>query len=120
MDAMQRLDLMDQLDELIISLDAATGLKKLDILDKIDAVMQQLGYSGVNPPPEPVPQPVPESEPIPQVIQDFKAEKYKGMVASEFLAMLRQLREFVGGFITFSEITAGADEWYRTSPYFEG
>jgi hypothetical protein len=126
MNAMQRLDLMDQLDELIVSLEAASGLSKLDILDSIDAVMQKLGLgnTGDNPSPEPEPQPEPQPEPatesLPQVIQDFKAEKYKGMVANEFLAMLRQLREYVGGFVSFSEIAAGADEWYRTSPYFEG
>jgi ribosome assembly protein YihI (activator of Der GTPase) len=52
---MQRLDLMDQLDELIVSLEAASGLSKLDILDSIDAVMQKLGLgnTGDNPSPEP-------------------------------------------------------------------
>ncbi|HAV1601588.1 TPA: hypothetical protein JG832_002479 [Enterobacter hormaechei subsp. xiangfangensis] len=128
MDALERLDLMDQLDELIISGESATGLDKLDILDQIDEVMLKLGFSGAEPQPqpeptpepEPVPEPEPEPQELPQIVQDFKDEKYKGMAARQFTDMLNQLRDYIGGAISFTEVLAGADEWYRTSTYFEG
>jgi hypothetical protein len=130
--AMQRLDLMDKLDELIISTDTVTGLDKLDVLDNIDSVMAQLGFDGITPPPAPEPEPVPTPEPIPtptpdiqpedvpQVIQDFRDGKYKGMVAMRFVAMLKEVKEYVGGLVSFGDVTGWADDWYRSSSYFEG
>lgn len=127
--ALERLDLMDSLDELIASLEGATGMNKLDIMDNMEVIMEKLGFGGVTPPPEPEPTPEPVTPPaptvtlaedIPQVVQDFLDGKYKGMLANQFRDMLSSIRDYVGGVISFSQVTTGADEWYRSSSYFQG
>ncbi|HBM2815718.1 TPA: hypothetical protein LU109_003630 [Enterobacter hormaechei subsp. xiangfangensis] len=121
---MERLDLMDQLDNLIIDQEAATGLDKLDILDQIEVVMAQLGFTGgaeptpePTPEPEPVPEPQPLPDELPDVVKEFKDGGYVGMSGTLFLQMLREIKQYVGGYITLAEVFAGADEWYRKSNY---
>lgn len=120
MDAMQRLDLMDNLDGLIIKADEVTGLDKLDLLDEMESVIVQLGGEANPPPtPKPEPEPTPPAEEVPEVVQQFRDGIWKGMTTSNFVNLLRELKQYVGGAITFNEVVAGADAWYRQSMSFQ-
>lgn len=126
MDAMQRLDLMDELDALIARSDDATGLDKLDLLDEMETVIVKLGGDAepvppVPPTPEPEPTPpVTEPEEVPEIVTLFRQEQWRGMGPGELVNMLRELKQYVGGFISFNEVVAGTDGWYRQSIYFKG
>ncbi|MEB2478214.1 hypothetical protein QMM96_22550 [Citrobacter freundii] len=119
LDAMQRLDLMDSLDELIGKSDDVTGLDKLDLLDEMETVIVKLG-GDAQPTPTPTPTPTPEPTPtpppaedVPEVVAQFRAQAWKGMATGDFVNMLRELKDYVGGVISFNEVTLGADGWYR-------
>ncbi|HAU6297934.1 TPA: hypothetical protein JD836_14580 [Citrobacter freundii] len=116
MDVMERLDLMDNLDELIGKSDDVTGLDKLDLLDEMEAVIVKLGGDAQptpTPTPTPTPEPTPPAEEVPEIVTLFRAQAWKGMSTGDFVNMLRELKDYVGGVISFNEVTLGADGWYR-------
>jgi len=113
--AIQKLDLQDELDDLMVKAASAKGLDLLDINDQIDEVMTKLGY-GTAPLPEPVPQQ--EVTPPPagnQLVTDYVADKFIDQPLAEFVDTLHSLEQFVGSDITFDQVKEHAANWLANS-----
>lgn len=105
--ALERLDLSDQLDELLGKAKSATGIALLDLSDQIDDVLVKLGYGTSG---------KPEEEPgVPKIVTDFLAGKYNKQSATDFVATLRALEPFQSVYLTFDDIKAGALTWINES-----
>jgi uncharacterized protein YeeX (DUF496 family) len=116
--AIERLDLADQLDELMRKSAAAKGLEKLDYDDRIDEVMVKLGYGGAQPEPAPAPEPtatanVDDHDVQPQVVVDFLSGKFNQSDKDEFISVLDDLTIYVGEHLSFEDVQIGASNWVR-------
>jgi hypothetical protein len=110
--ALERLDLTDKLDELMVSAMSANGLDLLDLNDEIDRVMEQLGY-GVA-----AAEAVPDSPVvIPQIVADFLAGAFVKQSHTAFLDTLRNLSEFVGQFISLDQVKEQSENWVEDSGF---
>lgn len=101
--AIERLDLSDQLDDLLEKAKSASGIALLDISDQIDEVLVKLGY-GTTAQPDTTAKP-------PQIVIDFMAGKLNHQTAIDFVATLKALEPFQNVFLTFDDIKAGALVW---------
>lgn len=110
--ALERLDLSDRLDDLMVSAMSANGLDLLDINDEIDLVMEQLGYGAA------AGEPVPDSPAvIPPIVTDFLAGVFTKQSHSAFLDTLRNLSEFVGQFLSLDQVKEQSESWISDSGF---
>lgn len=121
--ALERLDLNDQLDDLMVKAASAKGLDLLDINDQIDDIMTKLGYGVAAepspvPPPAPVPEPEPQPEPAPAsnaLVADYLADKFIDQPVSDFISTLQDLNAFVGSLISMEQVKEHAANWLAKS-----
>ncbi|PLR29078.1 ddrA, partial [Chimaeribacter californicus] len=72
--AIERLDLSDELDELLEKAGTAKGLDLLDLNDQIDDVLVKLGYGAADAPaPTPPPPADPKDDGAPEIVTKFLA-----------------------------------------------
>jgi hypothetical protein len=123
--ALQKLDLADQLDELIIKAPTVKGLDLLDLNDQMEAIMLQLGY-GVAPAPatsepapapvtEPQPEPVKEDQPVPEVVTDFLAGKFTSQAQLDFVETLRRVGDYIGVYLELDDARQQTASWIAAS-----
>ncbi|QGF29538.1 ddrA (plasmid) [Pantoea eucalypti] len=123
--ALQKLDLADQLDELIIKAPTVKGLDLLDLNDQMEAIMLQLGY-GVAPAPatsepapatvtEPQPEPVKEDQPVPEVVTDFLAGKFISQAQLDFVETLRRVGDYIGVYLELDDARQQTASWIAAS-----
>lgn len=109
---LEKLDLQDQLDDLMVKAASTKGLELLDINDQIDEVMTRLGYGAT----QPAPAPNPEPEPAPsQLVADYLADKFMDQQLVEFVDTLSALSPYVGNEITFEQVKEHAANWLAHS-----
>lgn len=124
--ALERLDLNDQLDDLMVKAASAKGLDLLDINDQIDDIMTRLGYGAAAEPapapapPAPVPEPEPEPQPEPApassaLVADYLADKFIDQSVSDFISTLQDLNAFVGSLISMEQVKEHAANWLAKS-----
>lgn len=130
--ALEKLDLQDQLDDLMISAKTANGLDLLDINDQIDEVMTKLGFgvgkpagaSSTKPEPEPEPKPpAPEdngTDATPQIVVNFLTGKYHDAKVPELVNALNEVRDYVGPFISIEQLAQQCSEWQSHNGYAIG
>lgn len=110
--ALERLDLTDRLDELMVNAMSTNGLDLLDLNDEIEKVMEQLGYGAM------AAEPVPDSPAgFPQLVTDFLAGAFTKQSHSEFLDTLRNLSEYVGKFLTLDQVKEQSESWIEDSGF---
>lgn len=112
---LQRLDLQDQLADLLIQRPTAKGLDLLELLEQINDVLVLLGYSADEegkPEPSPVEPPI---EGLPQLVSDYKAGVYKLVTANDFIETLRQIDAYEPEFISLDEVKQGAIVWIKNN-----
>lgn len=121
--ALQKLDLADQLDELIIKAPTVKGLDLLDLNDQMEAIMLQLGYGAAPvpttsepaPAPEPQPELVKEEQPIPEVVTDFLAGKFTHQAQLDFVETLRQVGDYIGVYLALDDAKEQTASWIAAS-----
>lgn len=114
--AIERLDLADQLDELMRKSSGVKGLEKLDLDDLIDEVMVKLGYGATKPAPAPKPATSAnddDHDSQPQVVADFLGGKFNQSGRDDFIRVLDDLTLFVGEYLSFEDVQIGASNWVR-------
>lgn len=107
--AIERLDLSDKLDELMVKASSAKGLELLDINDQIDEVMTRLGYGAA--PADPTPAPDPTSD----FVADFLADKFINQPLEDFLYTLYRLEQYVGTELSFDQVKTHSANWVASS-----
>jgi len=123
--ALQKLDLADQLDELIIKAPTVKGLDLLDLNDQMEAIMLQLGY-GAAPAPatsepapapvtEPQPEPVKEDQPVPEVVTEFLAGKFTSQAQLDFVETLRRVGDYIGVYLELDDARKQTASWIAAS-----
>ncbi|HHA1306245.1 TPA: hypothetical protein ACOEHI_003847 [Enterobacter kobei] len=119
---LQRLDLQDLLADLLMKRPTAKGLELLELLDQINDILMQLGYSTEEPkksePEEPPVNPIeePPAGAEPQIVSDFKAGVFNSAPANDFIETLRQIDAFEPDFISLDEVKHGAIAWVSSNP----
>nr|WP_314431653.1 ddrA [uncultured Pantoea sp.] len=123
--ALEKLDLADQLDELIIKAPTVKGLDLLDLNDQMEAIMLQLGYgaapapatsaSDPAPEPEPQPEPVKEDQPVPDVVKDFLAGKFTHQAQLDFVETLRKVGDYIGVYLALDDAKEQTASWIAAS-----
>jgi len=123
--ALQKLDLADQLDELIIKAPTVKGLDLLDLNDQMEAIMLQLGYGAAPVPPtsEPAPapvtepelEPVKEDQPVPEVVTDFLASKFTSQAQLDFVETLRRVGDYIGVYLELDDARKQTASWIAAS-----
>ena len=113
---LQRLDLQDRLADLLIQRPTSKGLDLLELLEQINEILVQLGYSaGEEDKPEPENPGTPPAVEEPQIITDFKAGVFSSVPASEFIETLRQIDAYEPEYISLDEVKEGAKFWVKTN-----
>ncbi|HBV91199.1 MAG TPA: ddrA [Pantoea sp.] len=123
--ALQKLDLADQLDELIIKAPTVKGLDLLDLNDQMEAIMLQLGYGAApapatsEPAPAPVTEPQPDSvkedQPVPEVVTDFLAGKFTSQAQLDFVETLRRVGDYIGVYLELDDARQQTASWIAAS-----
>jgi len=123
--ALQKLDLADQLDELIIKAPTVKGLDLLELNDQMEAIMLQLGYGAApapdtsEPAPAPVtdpqPEPVKEDQPVPEVVTDFLAGKFISQAQLDFVETLRRVGDYIGVYLELDDARQQTASWIAAS-----
>ncbi|WNK51514.1 ddrA (plasmid) [Pantoea agglomerans] len=123
--ALQKLDLADQLDELIIKAPTVKGLDLLDLNEQMEAIMLQLGYGAAPVPPtsEPAPapvtepelEPVKEDQPVPEVVTDFLAGKFTSQAQLDFVETLRRVGDYIGVYLELDDARKQTASWIAAS-----
>ncbi len=129
--ALEKLDLADQLDELIIKAPTVKGLDLLDLNDQMEAIMLKLGYgaapapatSAPDPVPEPAPAPAPEpqpdpakeDQPVPEVVKDFLAGKFTHQAQLDFVETLRKVGDYIGVYLALDDAKEQTASWIAAS-----
>jgi len=129
--ALEKLDLADQLDELIIKAPTVKGLDLLDLNDQMEAIMLQLGYGAAPatsapdpvpepapapaPEPEPQPEPVKEDQPVPDVVKDFLAGKFTHQAQMDFVETLRKVGDYIGVYLALDDAKEQTASWIAAS-----
>lgn len=129
--ALEKLDLADQLDELIIKAPTVKGLDLLDLNDQMEAIMLQLGYGAAPAPatsapdpvpepapapaPEPQPDPVKEDQPVPEVVKDFLAGKFTQQAQLDFVETLRKVGDYIGIYLALDDAKEQTASWIAAS-----
>lgn len=121
--ALQKLDLADQLDELIIKAPTVKGLDLLDLNDQMETIMLQLGYGDAPalatsepvPATEPHPEPVKENQPVPEVVSDFLAGKFMHQAQLDFVETLRRVGDYIGVYLELDDAKEQTASWIAAS-----
>lgn len=123
--ALQKLDLADQLDELIVKAPTVKGLDLLDLNDQMEAIMLQLGYGAAPahatsdpvpaPAPEQQPEPVKEDQPVPEVVTDFLAGKFMHQAQLDFVETLRRVGDYIGVYLELDDAKEQTASWIAAS-----
>lgn len=123
--ALQKLDLADQLDELIIKAPTVKGLDLLDLNDQMETIMLQLGYGDAPAPAtsepapapviEPLPEPVKEDQPVPEVVSDFLAGKFTSQAQLDFVETLRRVGDYIGVYLELDDARQQTASWIAAS-----
>ena len=123
--ALQKLDLADQLDELIIKAPTVKGLDLLDLNDQMEAIMLQLGYGFApapatsEPAPAPVTEPQPDSvkedQPVPEMVTDFLAGKFTSQAQLDFVETLRRVGDYIGVYLELDDARQQTASWIAAS-----
>jgi len=123
--ALQKLDLADQLDELIIKAPTVKGLDLLDLNDQMETIMLQLGYGAApapatsEPAPAPVTEPQPDSvkedQPVPEVVTDFLAGKFTSQAQLDFVETLRRVGDYIGVYLELDDARQQTASWIAAS-----
>lgn len=108
--ALERLDLNDQLDELMVKATTAKGLELLDVNDQIDEILVKLGY-GAEPSAD-----VTLSE-APAIVKDFLAGKFVKQLQKDFVDTLRLVGEYLDQFLTLDDMKTQANAWASEGGY---
>ncbi|MGA4583927.1 hypothetical protein ACK6TD_19315 [Enterobacter hormaechei] len=111
--SLQRLDLQDQLADLLIKRPSAKGLELLELLDQINEILVQLGYNAGEE--EKHEQGDKPKGGEPQLVSDFKAGVFNAAPANDFIETLRQLDAFEPDYISLEEVKKGAVAWVNTN-----
>ncbi|MDU4129518.1 MULTISPECIES: ddrA [Pantoea] len=122
---LQKLDLADQLDELIIKAPTVKGLDLLDLNDQMETIMLQLGYGAApapatsEPAPAPVTEPQPDSlkedQPVPEVVTDFLAGKFTSQAQLDFVETLRRVGDYIGVYLELDDARQQTASWIAAS-----
>ena len=123
--ALQKLDLADQLDELIIKAPTVKGLDLLDLNDQMESIMLQLGYGSApapatsEPAPAPVTEPQPDSvkedQPVPEMVTDFLAGKFTSQAQLDFVETLRRVGDYIGVYLELDDVRQQTASWIAAS-----
>jgi hypothetical protein len=94
--ALERLDLNDQLDELMIKAQTAKGLDLLDLNDQIEEVMLKLGFGSARAAPtDTIPSPV---------VTEFLAGKFVNQPQMDFVDTLREVGAYLDQFLSLDDM----------------
>lgn len=108
---LQRLDLQDRLADLLIQRPTIQGLDLLELLEQINDVLVQLGYS-CDQGKKPVKMIVePPTGGLPQLVFDYKAGVFNSVPAHDYIETLRQIDAYEPEFISLEEIKKNAIGW---------
>lgn len=111
LNAMERLDLNDKLDELMIQARTASGLDLLDVNDQIDAILVKLGFGAA-----PAAATAAQDE-APSIVTDFLAGKFVKQVQADFVETLRQVGAYLDQFLTLDDMKTQANSWATEGEY---
>lgn len=106
--ALERLDLNDRLDELMVQATTAKGLDLLDLNDEIDAILVKLGYGA---------EAIPAEENTPSIVKDFLSGKFVKQAQMDFVDTLRQVGEYLNEFLTLDDMKGQANAWVAQNDY---
>lgn len=126
--ALEKLDLADQLDELITKAPTVKGLDLLDLNDQMEEIMLKLGYGAAAAPPpaaplvpepEPVstsaPEPAQENQPTPEFVADFLAGKFTNQAQLDFVETLRKVGDYIGVYLELDDAKQQTASWIAAS-----
>lgn len=106
--ALERLDLNDQLDELMIQAQTAKGLDLLDLNDQIEEVMLKLGFGSTRAAP---------TDTIPSVVTDFLAGKFVNQPQMDFVNTLREVGAYLDQFLSLDDMRQQVRTWIAKNNY---
>jgi hypothetical protein len=106
--ALERLDLNDRLDELMVQATTAKGLDLLDLNDEIDAILVKLGYGTES---------IPAEDNTPSIVKDFLSGKFVKQAQMDFVDTLRQVGEYLNEFLTLDDMKGQAKAWVAQNDY---
>ncbi|EJY4260041.1 ddrA (plasmid) [Citrobacter freundii] len=109
--ALERLDLNDRLDELMVQATTAKGLDLLDLNDEIDAILVKLGYGTESIPADPA------EDNTPSIVKDFLSGKFVKQAQMDFVDTLRQVGEYLNEFLTLDDMKGQANAWVAQNDY---
>ncbi|HCB1727319.1 TPA: ddrA [Citrobacter freundii] len=109
--ALERLDLNDRLDELMVQATTAKGLDLLDLNDEIDAILVKLGYGTESIPADP------SEDNTPSIVKDFLSGKFVKQAQMDFVDTLRQVGEYLNEFLTLDDMKGQANAWVAQNDY---
>lgn len=112
--ALERLDLNDRLDELMVQATTAKGLDLLDLNDEIDAILVKLGYGAEASPDEGTDD---AKENAPSIVKDFLSGKFVTQAQMDFVDTLRQVGEYLNEFLTLDDMKGQANAWATQNEY---
>lgn len=117
--ALEKLDLADQLDELIIKAPTVKGLDLLDLNDQMEEIMLKLGYGAGAPPAQPaaeeIPVPPVDDQPMPEVVKDFLAGKFAQQAQMDFVETLRKVGDYIGVHLALEDAKKQTADWIAAS-----
>ncbi len=108
---LERLDLSDQLDDLIERARVVKGLALLDINDQMDDIIVKLGGAATAAPESTAPvQPMVSG--VPELVRDFLAGQFINQASGPFTDILGKLQPYLtGGQISLDDIRLHAANW---------
>ncbi len=109
--ALERLDLSDRLDDLMIQAMTAKGLDLLDLNDEMEAVMVKMGYGAT------VPATPPTIEQPPSIVTDFLSGKFIAQAQMDFVDTLRQVGQYLDKFLSLDDMKVQANSWLTQNNY---
>lgn len=106
--ALERLDLNDQLDELMMKAQAAKGLDLLDLNDQIEEVMLKLGFGSAR---------AAQTDTIPSVVTEFMAGKFVNQAQMDFVNTLRDVGAYLDQFLSLDDMRQQVRAWIARNNY---
>lgn len=106
--ALERLDLNDQLDELMIKAQTAKGLDLLDLNDQIEEVMLKLGFGSTRAAP---------TDEIPSIVTEFLAGEFVNQPQMDFVDTLREVGAYLDQFLSLDDMRQQVRTWIAKNNY---
>ncbi|MGC0875063.1 ddrA [Pantoea agglomerans] len=122
--ALEKLDLADQLDDLILKAPTVKGLDLLDLNDQMEEIMLKLGYGAGGAPAQTAPapalpvaedEPAKEEQPTPEIVADFLAGKFTRQSQLDFVETLRQVGDYIGLYLDLDDAKQQTASWIAAS-----